>query len=245
MLSSGHTRRLSASSRTALKYEEIDGFIRIPSRKGKEKDQEYRSITFEGHDDSDSDVTQSESESSGNESDISPLSAREEALRDFEQRLAEDPTSESTWLSLLHHSIGGIDVSSKNAERSRAEIVVSVLERALSQHPANGHSPFLRLKYLKAGELTWDKARAEEEWNKALEDVATADIYVEWLDWRIRTTPDFNAVVEHAIKATRLVASTGSDEKSDFAILRVFWRIVTFFKQAGKLDLQRISTKLF
>ncbi|KAL5519041.1 hypothetical protein ACEPAH_724 [Sanghuangporus vaninii] len=240
LLTSRDTRRLTATSRTMRKYEEVDGFIRISSRKGKdkEKDQPYRAISLDDKDESDSDSSsQDEGGSSDENSDVSPLSAREEALRDLEQRLANDPTSESMWLSLLHHSIGGIDPLSKNADRTRAEIVVSVLERALSAHQDNARSSLLRLKYLKAGEVTWDMTRMKGEWRKALKAIPTADMHVEWFDWTIRSTPDFNAVVEFAIEATNLVSNNiAVGEDADFARLRVFWRIATFFRQAGYVE---------
>ncbi|KAL5534334.1 hypothetical protein ACEPAG_796 [Sanghuangporus baumii] len=239
LLTSGDTHRLTATNRTRLKYEEVDGFIRVSSRKrkGNEKDQAYRAISLDDKGESDTDSSsQDEGGSSDEDSDVSPMSAREETLRNLEQRLANDPTSESMWLSLLHHSIGGIDPSSKNADRTRAEISVSMLERALSAHQANARSPSLRLKYLKAGEVIWDMTRMEPEWRKALKAIPTADMHVEWLDWTIRSTPDFSAVVEYAIEATNLVSNIGAGEDADFAKLRVFWRIATFFRQAGYVE---------
>ncbi|KAL5535434.1 hypothetical protein ACEPAF_3528 [Sanghuangporus sanghuang] len=239
LLTSKDTRRLTTTNRTMLKYEEVDGFIRVSSRKGKgkENDQPYRAISLD-KDESDSDSSsQDEDGSSDEDSDVSPMSAREEALRNLEQRLANDPTSESMWLSLLHHSIGGIEPLSKNADRTRAEISVSVLERALSAHQDNARSSLLRLKCLKAGEVTWDMTRMKDEWRKALKAIPTADMHVEWLDWTIRSTPDFNAVVEYAIEATNLVSNNiAAGENADFAKLRVFWRIATFFRQAGYVE---------
>ncbi|KAL5495358.1 hypothetical protein ACEPAI_821 [Sanghuangporus weigelae] len=239
LLASGDTRRLTATNRTRLKYEEVDGFIRVSSRKrkGKEKDQAYRAISLDDKDESDSDSSsQDEGGSSAEGSDVSPMSAREETLRNLEQRLANDPTSESMWLFLLHHSISGIDPSSKNADRARAEISVSVLERALSAHQANARSPLLRLKYLKAGEVIWDMTRMKDEWRKALKAIPTADMHVDWLDWTIRSTPDFSAVVEYAIETTNLVSNIGAGEDADFAKLRVFWRVATSFRQAGYVE---------
>ncbi|EJD04053.1 DUF1740-domain-containing protein [Fomitiporia mediterranea MF3/22] len=234
LLKSGRTRRLTTSSKTTHKYNEIDGFIKLPSRKGKEKEQAYRSIAIGSKDGSDSESSsvRSGSEASDSDSDTSPLSAREESLRSLEQRLAKDPTSEQTWLLLLQHSVGGTEPSNKNAEKARAEISVSILERALSAHPSNATSPLLRLKYLKAGEMIWDTARTKAEWDKTLKTITSADILVEWLDWIIRTTPNFNAAVESAMKAIEIA----SNDKDDYARLRIFWRIATFLRQAGYVE---------
>lgn len=162
------------------------------------------------------------------------LSAREETIRSLEQRLANEPTSESTWLLLLRHSMSNIGPSSKNADRARAEISVSILDRALSAHQANARSPLLRLKYLKAGEVIWDIPKMKEEWGKTLKVIPTANMYVEWLDWIMRSTPDFNAVVDAATETTNLVSGIAAGDDADLAKLRVLWRIATFFRQAGK-----------
>lgn len=214
----------------------MDGFVKIPSRKGKETEQAYRSITRNDEDDSDSDSSRSGSDSSDNESDTSPLSAREEALRALEQRLAKDQASLSSWMLLLEHSIKGITPTSKNAETARAEISESILARALSAHPANSRSSLLRLKFLRAGETIWEEGKIREEWEKALKDIDSADIIVEWLDWAIRSSKTFSDALEDATRAARSVARSGADEDTDTSRLRIFWRIATFFKQAGYVE---------
>lgn len=244
MLASKETRRLTPSSKTLLKYEEADGFIRVHSRKGKEKDQEYRSIYITRGESRDSNASSQSGSESSEDSDTPPMSAREESLRNLEQRVAKNPTSESDWLLLIQHTLNGIMPSSKNAEKARAEISVSILERALSAHPSNVRSILLRLKYLRTGEVIWDLVKTRQEWEKALKDVGSTDIYVEWLDWVIRATPSFNSVVEDGIRATNLVASSVIDDKADCAKLRIFWRITTFFRQAGALTVLDFHTNL-
>ena len=235
LLNAGQIRRLTASTKASSKYEEADGFIRVRSRKGKEKEQEYRSISIGLNEKEDSDISsQSEGESSGDDSDTSPLSAREESIRSLEKLLTEDPTSESNWLLLLQHTVGSAVPSKKNEEKARAEISVSILERALSAHPSNSRSLLLRLKYLRVGESIWDTTRMRKEWDKALRDVGSVDLVVEWLDWAMRTSSTLDSVIEDAIRATRLVDSSGADEDGDRARLRVLWRIATFFRQAGE-----------
>lgn len=106
LLAAGPVRRLQPSAKSLLKYDEVDGFIRVPTRKGKEKEQAYRSIEDEKDENSDSESTSgSEGDSSAYDSDTVPFSAREEALRNLELKLQSSPTSIQDWLLLLEHSL--------------------------------------------------------------------------------------------------------------------------------------------
>ncbi|KAH8120222.1 DUF1740-domain-containing protein [Phellopilus nigrolimitatus] len=225
LLASGQTRQLSASTKTLLKYEEVDGFVKVPSRKGKEKDQAYRSITRENEEDSDSESSsESGSEASDYESDTSPMTAREDSLRNLEQKLKVDPESIPDWLHLLELSLNG------------SEISVSIISRALSAHPNNFRSAFLRLKYVRAGENIWHESKLRAEWEEALRVIDSADVCIEWLDWRMRTPANFSNVLEDAIRAYKMVAKGMSGDNADIARLRVFWRTAIFLKQAGYVE---------
>lgn len=220
---------------------ELDGFLPL-SRRKKEKDpneQLYRSITRdEQHDDeSGSEMSLSEAgdeDSSSDESTTSPLSVRQEALRSIEQRLTANPSSITDWMTLLDYSLAEVPIFSKNAQRARAEISTAILSRALTASPENTHSALIWLKYLRVGEDLWEEGMLKDEWEKALKGAPSADLWIEWLNWRIRRP----AVVMDEVKddAARLVKnmSTGmTAEEADFARLRAFWRIAVFFKETG------------
>ncbi|THH06938.1 hypothetical protein EW145_g3737 [Phellinidium pouzarii] len=236
-LLAGQTRRLTTSARTLLRYEEVNGFVRVPSGKVEGKYQAYRSITREDEDNSDSGSSSaSGNESSDYESESSPMTAREESLRDLEQKLREDPTSIPDWLRLVENSLNGVPSTSRNAEKAHSEISVSILSRALSEHPDNALSSLLRLKYLKMGENIWNERKLNSEWDDALRLSESADICVEWLDWRMRSSADFNNVLRDACKALELVARGLKGDCVELARLRIFWRTAIFLQQAGYVE---------
>ncbi|EED80436.1 predicted protein, partial [Postia placenta Mad-698-R] len=226
------TRRLLASSEDKYKYEEIEGFLRVTSRHDRKDDQSYRAITAPKHD-ANSDETESsedEAESSGNDSDTIPMTSLQATLKSLEERLSADASSIPTWLSLLSYTLSTIPITSKNAPRARAEITLSVLSRALSAHPSNASSRTLRLRYLKAGEEIWDNAKLYAEWEDALK-VGGSEIWVEWLDWRIRRGSNgIDGIVEDA---RRVLASIGDEEVSH---MRVLWRVGVAFRDAGYVE---------
>ena len=238
LLASGPVRRLQASTRSLLKYEENDGFIRIPSRKGKEKEQAYRSIEGNRDENSDSDSTSSSvGGSSGYDSDTVPFSAREEALRKLEQKVKDEPKSIKDWLLLLDHSLGETLTSSKNAALARADISVSILHRALSVCEENSRSVLLRLKYLRAAEALWyqQEDRLSKEWEMALDATNSADLWLEWLDWSIRKGGGgFEDVIQHAIRVLSRIPIHLSEDATDTTRLRIFWRTTECMKNAGR-----------
>lgn len=221
--------------KNSTRYEEADGLIRLPSRKGKEMDQNYRSITRDGDHDSDSESSSSfGSQSSGDELDLLPMTAREEGIRNVERKLAENPESVSDWLRLLDISVHGMQEDVKSMSKARAEIAISVLSRAFDAHLENRRSPVLWWKILKAGEDVWDKNRLRSEWERSLVATASADLWVEWLDWRIRASSRFREVLSDATRALDVAGKICSGEAADMARLRVFWRTTIFIRQAGK-----------
>lgn len=227
-----------ASSKGDSKYQEVDGFLPLPSRKGRQEEQAYRSITVEENPNSDSESSKSgaddDDRSSEDDSDTMPLDSRQETVRSLEEQLTAEPSSISAWLSLLDHSLASLPVTSKNASEARSEIATSILSRALTASPGNRHSVYLRLKYLKSGEEIWHESKTRAEWEDALKVSGEADVWIEWLNWRIRTgAGGVSGVLDDAIRALDNIANGLSAEDADIARLRVLWRVAVLFKETG------------
>lgn len=216
------------------KYEEIDGFLRLPSRRGRQDDQAYREITL-AKDNSDSDSSgeaSSGGSDSDDDSDSPPLTSHQQTLMSLEQQLTADLSSVQTWLSLLSQTLTSIPLSSRNAIKARSEISLSILSRALVAHPGNCTSKELRLKYLKAGEEVWHESKLRAEWENAFK-MGGIEIWMEWLEWKIRKGVNgINGVVEDA---ERLLRHLGDEEVDELGKLRVFWRVAVAMHSAGKL----------
>ncbi|KZT75158.1 hypothetical protein DAEQUDRAFT_720374 [Daedalea quercina L-15889] len=233
LLHAAPIRRLLASSEDKYKYDEVEGFLRIISGRERKDDLSYRSITVSRHD-TDLDDTESSGddrgESSGDDSDTTPFTSLQATLKSLEERLSADPTSVSTWLSLLSHTLSTVLITSKNAPKARSEITLSILQRALSADPGNASSKALRLRYLKAGEETWHESKLRAEWEDALK-VGGIEIWMEWLDWRIRgAEKGVEGIVEDA---KRVLVAVKGDE---VGMLRVLWRVAVGFRDAGYIE---------
>jgi hypothetical protein len=220
------------TSDAKYKYEEIDGFLRLPSRRGRQAEQAYREITLTKNN-SDSESESSDASSDGgsdDDSDTTPLTSHQQVLKSLEQQITSDPSSVPTWLSLLSRSLSAIPHTSKNATKASSEIALSILSRALSSHPSNSTNKELRLKYLKAGEEEWHESKLRAEWEDALK-VGGIDIWMEWLEWRIRkAVKGINGVVEDAQRVLRSLSDTEEDEMGK---LRVVWRTAVALQNAG------------
>ncbi|KAG2159723.1 NRDE-2, necessary for RNA interference-domain-containing protein [Suillus bovinus] len=211
------------------KYEEVDGFLRLPSNHGQTAAEDYRAVTRQQeHLDSDSQSSASD-DSSGDESGPI-LTSHQLSLKTLEQQLAVDPSSVETWLSLVRHSLSSIPVTSKNATKSRAEITLAILTRARAAHAHNRSSHILFLKYLRAGEEVWHESKTKAEWEEALK-LGRIEIWMEWLEWRIRTAA--GGVDTSVTDATRVLSALGSSESHEIDKLRVVWRVAIAFQQAG------------
>lgn len=238
VLAAPPTRRIIQSDEND-KYREVDGFIRIPSRRGRPNlDESYRSIVTV--------VENSDSESSP-ESDYGPdnnddtdlegdtalsLTSHQETLKTLERALAVNPGSVDNWVSLLNHTLSSIPITSKNAAKARSEITISLLTRAFSVDPQNSKSKLLRLKYLKAGEEMWHESKLKAEWEDALR-VGGVEIWMEWLEWMTRNgNSGVDGVVDSAVRAFN---SFGFDEEGQLAKVRVFWRTAVAIQNAGVL----------
>lgn len=236
-MASAPTRRVLPSA-TPYKYEEIDGFLQLPSRRGRDADQAYRSITLptDGADsDSDSEPSDDHQGDASSSDDDEPegtfLTAHQETMKRLEQQLTTNPLLVSNWLLLLSHTLSTIPITSKNATKARSEITLSILGRALSAHPSNASSKVLRLKYLRAGEDSWHESKLRAEWEDALK-LGDIDVWMEWLMWRIRKGKNgIDGVVQDA---TRALAALPDDEDSEVGKIRIFWRVAVAFQDAGR-----------
>ncbi|KAF9015505.1 NRDE-2, necessary for RNA interference-domain-containing protein [Cyathus striatus] len=240
LLNAPPTRRILHSD-ASTRYEEVDGFIRLPSRRGRPNPEDsYRSIT-RGNDNSDSEQSSGDEKddvSSDEESGELVLTSLQETLKSLENDLSLEPSAVEKWLHLLTHSLSTIPVTSKNATKARSEISVSILSRALSAHPLNSSSKQLRLKYLKAGEEIWHESKLRAEWEDALK-VGGVEIWMEWLEWRIRVGSEG---VEGVVRdGTRAMEAFENDEEGETAKLRSFWRIAVAFQNAGRKGYNALS----
>lgn len=235
LLQSAPTRRLLASDQK-YKYDEVEGFLRIRSGKARSEDQTYRSITRRSvNPDSDSSGS-SESEreddlTSDDEADATPLTALQIKLKELEQQISADPSNVHTWLSLLWYSLSNVPITSKNANRARTDIAVSVLARALSAHPKNRNSTPLRLKYIKAGEEVWHESKLRSEWENALQEVNDVDVWIAWFDWRLRKGE--RGIEGMMQDASRVLKSLQHDEVGQ---LRMIWRVAVALRDAGYVE---------
>ena len=233
LLSQPPCRRLLPSKDSSSKYAEIDGFIRIPSRSGMNKNNEpYRFLSKVEADDNSDSSPPSESDDShdSDDNDTSVLSAHQERLKLLEHDLEANPRAVSKWLTLLNQTLSSIPFTSKNAVKARSEITVSIIARALSADSRNKLDRHLRLTYLRAGEDIWHESKLRSEWEDALK-VGGADIQLEWLDWKIRSgNRGIDGVLESAARA---LTGLGTGEEADIGKVRIFWRVAVAIKNAG------------
>ncbi|KAF9455047.1 DUF1740-domain-containing protein [Macrolepiota fuliginosa MF-IS2] len=233
------TKKLLPSTTSSSKYEEVDGVIRLPTRRGrKQPEDSYRAITISRDADLDSDSDSTASSAVGEDSEDegsvgSPtLNTLQLTIKNLEQELTEKPAAIDKWLTLLNHTLSTIPITSRNATKARSEITVAVLSRALSADPHNMTSKLLRLRYIKAGEEIWQEAKLTAEWEEALK-VGGVEIWIEWLEWRIRNCKKgMDGLVEDV---SRIYATLRNDntEAAELMRLRVFWRMTIVYKNAG------------
>lgn len=219
-------------SKDSSKYAEIDGFIRIPSRRGVIEDSEpYRSLSKTEVDDNSDSSSPSESDCDSHDDSETPvLSAHQESLKLLEHDLDANPRAVSKWLSLLNQTLSIIPFTSKNATKTRSEITVSIIARALSADPQNNRDRYLRLTYLRSGEGIWHESKLRSEWEDALR-VGGIDIWLEWLEWKIRNgNKSIDGVLESAARA---LTGLGIGEEADVGKVRIFWRVAVAIKNAG------------
>ncbi|TFY82820.1 hypothetical protein EWM64_g1196 [Hericium alpestre] len=226
LLNAPAVRRLAGSSDTS-RYQEIDGFIKLPSRH-RQEEQAYRSIE-PAKDQAESEYESSAysvSESSDEEGGGPSLTSFQEKTKALEQVLSANPSSVNAWLDRLSHALSEVPITSRNATKTRAEITLSIISRALSSIRDGPASTRLRLIRIQAGEEVWPPAKVHDEWEDALK-ANDIELKMAWLDWRIRGGARvIDAVLEDALR----VLTTSATEMDK---LRAFWRTGVILRQSG------------
>ncbi|KZV75506.1 DUF1740-domain-containing protein [Peniophora sp. CONT] len=230
MLKAPPTHRLIPSERTLKKYEpDVNGTIRLSRRSAKSQDEpEYRAIEPVKDEYVSSEDEAEASEESGDDEDATPVTAYQERLLALQRATNESPAFAEGWTALLEHMLSQVPLSSRGAVKARAEITLSVLERALRTVPSNKATP-LRLLYFQAGEEVWELKELQEKWAMAMEsEDANADIRAAWFEWRIRRAEGgLDGVLEDA---TKTIDAAGKNEMEK---LRLFWRVAVLLRQSG------------
>lgn len=231
MLKAPPTHRLVPSERTLRKYEpDADGTIRLSARRktNAQDEPEYRAIEPAKDSDVSSEDEPDVSSESGEDEDTTPVTAYQERLLALQRATNESPAFVEGWAALLAHMLSQVPLSSRGAVKARAEITLSVLERALRTVPPNKAAP-LQLLYLQAGEEVWEMKELQTQWAKAMEsEDANADIRAAWFEWRTRRAEGgLDGVLEDAVKA---FDAAGQNEMEK---LRLFWRVAVLLRQAG------------
>ncbi|EKM61215.1 uncharacterized protein PHACADRAFT_84015 [Phanerochaete carnosa HHB-10118-sp] len=224
------TKRLVCSPGREYRYEEVDGFLRLPSSRPRDiNNGAFLENTMDLNEDSDLSGPSSEEEGvdSGDDSDSVTLDSRQVTLKGLEEQLVLNPTSIPNWMNLLSLLLSVVPLHSKNSLKTRAEISLPVLSRALSAHPDNKKSVKLRLRLLSIGEELWSNEKLYEEWEDAL-TIGNAELWMAWQDWRIRIPRNgIDGVVTDADRVLSVL------ERDEVEKLRVFWRVAVAFRDAG------------
>lgn len=193
-------------------------------------DQTFRPIS-RGEASSDSELSEFDAEGQSSDDDRAPtLTSHQLAIKALEETLTADASSVRTWLSLVSQSLSVVPLTSKNANKARSDIALSILSRARAAHPSNLHSPTLLLKYLRAGEESWHRTKLVAEWEDALK-LGGIDVWMEWLEWRIRTC--VGGIDQVVWDATRALKALDGSEDSELGRLRVVWRVAIALQEAG------------
>jgi hypothetical protein len=195
----------------------------------------YRSIVAEEQRKHGSDS--SGSESSSDESEGPGLTAEQESVRELERKLGRNPDDEPSWLKLLDLSLKSIPTTAKHGARARADIAISILQRAILAHPANKISLLLRLTYLDYGGEIWMNDKLEEEWKDCLaliggiqsEPWKRSIIWLSWLEWRLVGNKNISIALDHAKAAISVL----SGNEHEMIRITICWRIAIFLREAG------------
>ncbi|EIN14098.1 hypothetical protein PUNSTDRAFT_140471 [Punctularia strigosozonata HHB-11173 SS5] len=238
LLSAPPVRSYAALSGSKYKYNEIDGFLRLPSSRAAYHNQAYRSIgRVEGSHESDSSSDGDSRDSSGSQDDSGSedgihLNSHQLAVKAAEQKVSQDPSDLSAWFDILAFSLSTIPPLSKDATKARAEITITVLDRAFKASTENNHSVSLWLRYIAAHEELLEAGEVNYVWEKAIQNAGRgadkADLWIEWLDWSIRRSArGMDGILEAAVRAVRAL------HLDEIGRLRVLWRVAVAFRDAG------------
>ncbi|KAG8969019.1 hypothetical protein FRC03_004986 [Tulasnella sp. 419] len=243
-ISSIQPRRLTAPKHQD-QYSEDSGFIPLPSTRVKQsKEPAYRSITA-AEADEESDASSSSSSSQGgrhsNASDeeftVPSTSAFTERNIALTQATKSNPTSASAWMNLLRHS-----ASSAPTQQARAEISLSILDKALDAHYSNKHNPAFLCQYLLFGSLIWPAAKLRDEWEIAVKkvEIHRRDLFEQttlWMDYLTFKLKDsgIDGLQEAVARVWQAVARAEVAQVFELECfkLRVLWRCCVGLAEAG------------
>jgi NRDE-2, necessary for RNA interference len=134
----------------------------------------------------------------------------------------------SSWLDVIAHS-----ASTNPTPAGRADIWITMLEKAMLGHPANKTSEALRLRYLEAIRELRSGSEEETAWTKAFDEIKSENLWVEYIGFRLRKRGA--EALESAIsRVWKAVDTLGDNEQRKYhARLRIFWRAIVGLREAG------------
>lgn len=143
--------------------------------------------------------------------------------------LSEDMSSIPAWFNVIAHS-----ASSNPTPQGRAEIWLTMLEKALSAHPSNRRSDTLRLRYLEAVRDAKSSSDEDSAWERALMDLQSENLWVEYISNRLAKHGP-NDLETAVVRIWRELSKSNFDpERRHYAQLRIFWRAIVGLQEAGK-----------
>lgn len=224
------TRRLLPSSNGVLKGED-DGFIPVSKPRtlgASEKAPAYRSIEAAHDDDGDSSSSDDDPMAWVDSDDEDTIDSHSAETARLARILDEDVRNIHSWVNVIKHS-----ASTNPTPAGRADIWINMLQKAINAHPSNRLSDVLRLRYLDAVLDGRPPKELEAAWEKALVEVPSEDIWVEYVGFRLRKDGP-QALDEVVARVYGIISKSDLTEESRyFARLRVFWRAATGLTEAG------------
>ncbi|KAF8327904.1 NRDE-2, necessary for RNA interference-domain-containing protein [Cantharellus anzutake] len=162
------------------------------------------------------------------ESDEDAPDARMTETARLERILAADKTNVNAWFNVIAHT-----ASANPTPAGRADIWVTMLEKAIDSHPRNKHSTALRLRYLSIIRAAKGSEAEDVAWKEALDDIQDENLWLEYMNYRLQKSGiDSLAETLHMIR--HRIRDTLTDERRKYYIqLRLFWRSVVALKEAG------------
>lgn len=214
-------------------------FIALSKHKKAEEEDvhdSYRSIEQKKDNDSGSGGS---SDGSSSSSDLGEhtLTAEQHTIKALETAITSSPNDITSWLKLLDQSVKSLSILTKRATRARAEISVSLIQRAIDAHADNSSSLQLRLLYLEHGSEIWTAEMLRDEWERLLGNLGTpqspawkrATVWLTWLEWKLASSP----TVANALNDSKRVFAILHGEQFERVRVRLCWRIAIFLREAG------------
>jgi hypothetical protein len=231
-------------------------FIRLPSRRGHsntDPQSTYRSINTSkpeyssSYSDAPSISEDGVSSSESGDEDNVPRTAHQQSLAMIEASLQTNPTSLALWFALVELTLSTLPPSAKTSLiRARADIKLSILDRAMRIDERNRDSVELRVKWLNAGADIWGSDKLEKEWEQAVRELGTRrndkvkrefirnDIWNEWFRWRISSAgrasgkpSNLEGIIDDARRVLENV-------EGEFTKVKTLWRVAVLLQEAGR-----------